>query len=364
MPPRGVTKELAEHLWVPFISTEQPLLTLFMDIIAPAHGGPWPPLLLFHGWHQDLTSQRERGRILARHGFCVLNLNLRGRACTVGVPDANGWEIRDAADAVQAARRDFPQLCAEHLPPRAFGASGGGGNVYALIGKCPDLLSAAVVWCGIGDYARWFEWNESGQYRDEMQSWIAPQPRDFPEAYLARSGIAVASNRLCPLLVVHGREDDCVPVDQARAYVAAQKALQAPPLLQYVELPTMGHQFPDEPYLAQAAAFLLRHNRPVYVEPRGRYIVAGFLKTHYFEVRWDHVGLMGHVDLDLRRRRLFLHGPSGGAAQVRLAGSIKSPALVPPAPRECRLLSTRQEAGWTVIDVQTNGQACRLQWKV
>ena len=360
---RGSTKELAEHLWVAFTGSEQPLLTLFMDVFAPAHGGPWPPLLLFHGWHEDLTAQRERGRALARRGFCVLNLNLRGRAATVGLPDVNGWEVRDAADAVQVARRDFPQLCAEHLSPRAFGASGGGGNVYALVGKCPDLLSAAVVWCGISDYARWFEWNEAGQYRDEMQRWIAGRPRDFPEAYMARAGIAVASNRLCPLLVVHGRDDDSIPVDQAKAYVAAQKSRKVPPLFQYVELPSVGHQIPDDPHLAKSADFLLRHDRPVYVEPRGRYVVAGFLKTHYFEVRWDHVGLMGHVDLDLRRRRLFLHCPSGSAAQVRLAGQIKSPTLVAPAPKECKLLSVRQEAGWTVLDVQTHGQACRLQWK-
>ena len=274
---RGSSKELAEHLWVAFTASEQPLLTLFMDVLAPAHGGPWPPLLLFHGWHEDLTAQRDRARALARRGFCVLNLNLRGRAATVGLPDANGWEVRDAADAVQVARRDFPQLCAEHLPPRAFGAAGGGGNVYALVGKCPDLLSAAVVWGGVSDYAQWFEWNEAGQYRDEMQRWIASSPRDFPEAYMARAGIAVAPNRLCPLLVMHGRDDDCVPVDQAKAYVAAQKSRKVPPLFQYIELRSVGHQIPDDPHLVKSADFLLRHDRPVYVEPRGRYVVAGFL---------------------------------------------------------------------------------------
>ena len=183
---RGVPKELAEHLLVPFSSGERPLLTLFMDLFAPAHGGPWPPLFLFHGWHQDLTSQRERARYFALRGFCVLNLNLRGRLNTVGEPDANGWEIRDPIDALHVARLRYPQLCSETLPPRAFGASGGGGNVYALVGKCPDLLSAAVAWCGVSNYASWFEWNEGGNYRDEMARWIGRDPREVPEAYASR----------------------------------------------------------------------------------------------------------------------------------------------------------------------------------
>ena len=362
--PRGVPKELAEHLLVALSSSERPLITLFMDVLAPAHGGPWPPLLLFHGWHQDLTATRERAKFFAARGFCVLNLNLRGRCGTVGEPDASGWELRDATDALAAARRDYPQLCAEALPPRAFGASGGGGNVDALVGKCPDLLAAAVAWCGVSDYARWFQWNEAGQYRDEMQRWIAPNPREFPEAYASRSGLTVAPNRLCPLLAVHGQEDDSVPVEQSRAYAAAQKGQKDGPLFEYQELPGVAHGIPEDPYLAQAADFLTRHNRPVYVPPRGRYVVAGFFKTHYFEVRWDHVGLVGNLDLDLRRRRLFLECPSTTAAQVRLAGPVRNPELLSPAPKGSRLLAVRQEAGWTILDLQLHGQACGLRWKV
>ena len=101
-------RELAEHLFVPFVSSERPLIALYMNVVAPAHGGPWPPLLLFHGWHQDLTNERNRSSAIAAHGFCVLNMNLRGRYGTVGTPDANGWEIRDSVDALQAVKRTFP----------------------------------------------------------------------------------------------------------------------------------------------------------------------------------------------------------------------------------------------------------------
>jgi acetyl esterase/lipase len=355
-------KELAEHLMKAFSSSERPLVTLYMDVFAPAHGGPWPPLLHFHGWHGDLTVQRDRARALAAMGWCVLNLNLRGRCGTVGEPDANGWELRDAVDALQAARRDFPQLCSESLPARAFGASGGGGNVYALLGKCPDLLSAAAVWCGISDYARWFEWNEAGNYRDEMQRWIAPNPREFPEAYQSRSGLTVAHNRICPLLVMHGQDDDSVPVGQARAYAEAQKK-DAPPF-QYRELAGVGHGIPGDPYLAEVSEFLLRHAKPVYVPPMGRYVVAGFLRTHYFEVHWDHRGLVGNLEVDLRRRRVHLECQSTQAAQVRLAGPVRVAELLVPTPRNCRLLSVRQEAGWSIVDLQLHGQRCGLRWKV
>ncbi|MBI3829697.1 MAG: prolyl oligopeptidase family serine peptidase [Planctomycetes bacterium] len=362
---RGNAKELAEHLLVPFVSSERPLLTLFMDVFAPAHGGPWPPLFMFHGWHQDLTHQRERSRLLAARGFCALNLNLRGRCATVGTPDANGWEVRDAVDALQSARRNFPQLCDEGLPPRAFGASGGGGNVYALAGKCPDLLSAAVAWCGVADYTMWYDWNEAGNYRDEMERWIGKNPRDCAEAYQSRSGVTVAANRICPLNVLHGIDDDCVPIAQARAYAAAaRKAPKGAPPLEYRELPNTGHGIPDEHNLAKAAEFLHCNGAAVHVPQRRNWVVAGFLKTHYFEVQWDHVSLVGHMDIDLRRRRITLECPSSKAAQVRLAGPVKEVEIQPPSPKACRVISVRMESGWSVIDLQTHGQPVGLRWSV
>lgn len=363
----GISKELAEHLMVPYASGERPLITLYMDVIAPAHGGPWPAVLVFHGWHQNLTHAREKARYLAARGFCALNLNLRGRCDTVGEPDANGWELRDAFDALRFARHGFPQLCAQTLPPRAFGASGGGGNVYALIGKCPDLLSAAVVFCGVSDYAAWYEGDKAGEFRDEMDVWIGRGTKLHEEAYRARAGLTVAPNRACPLCVFHGAKDDRVPVEHARRYAAAQKKdarkSRDLPFFQYHELPGAGHDIPNEPHLAKAVDFLRRHDEPVYVPPRGRWVVAGFLKTHFFEVRWDHVGLVGHLDLDQRRRRLHLDCPSSNAAQVRLAGSIKHPELQAPVPRGCRVLSQRQEAGWTILDLQLHGQPVAVRWK-
>ncbi len=361
----NIPKELAEHRFVPYVSSERPLITLYMDVVSPARGGPWPPLLLFHGWHQDLTAQRDRASALAAHGFCVLNLNLRGRYGTVGRPDANGWEIRDAVDAVDAARRNFPQLCAGTLPPRAFGGSGGGGNVLALVGKCPDFLASAVAWCGISDYAAWWEWNEQGNYRDEMEPWIGGTPQDNREGYASRSGITVAPNRMCPLLVLHGKEDECVPVLHAKQYRdVVQQQVGETPLFECRELEDTPHKIPDEPHLDDSCAFLLEHSKPVYVPQRGRWIVAGFLKTHYFEAQWDHIGLVGTLDLDLRRRRLYLECPSTTAAQIRLAGPVSEPELLSPIAPRCRILSLRQEAGWSVIDLQLHGQKLGMRWKV
>jgi hypothetical protein len=155
-----------------------------------------------------------------------------------------------------------------------------------------------------------------------------------------------------------------VPIEQGQGYAHATRLLGAhAALLKFTALEGVGHEIPEEPHLADSCEFLLQHAKPVYIPQRGHWFVAGYLKSHYFEIFWDHVGLVGEVEVDLRRRKLNLKCPSSGAAQVRLAGHVTEPRLSSPDAKGCRILATRHEAGWTIIDLQMHGQSVGLRWK-
>lgn len=43
--------------------------------------------------------------------------------------------------------------------------------------------------CGITDYAVWYEQDEIGEFRDELDIWIGCSPDDDAMAYRSRSGL-------------------------------------------------------------------------------------------------------------------------------------------------------------------------------
>ncbi|HEU5269231.1 MAG TPA: hypothetical protein VFU36_04840, partial [Jatrophihabitans sp.] len=64
----------------------------------------------------------------------------------------------------------------------------------------------------------------------------------------------------CPVLIAHGRLDDRIPVDQARAIVSAITSGSSAARLRYLELPDRGHAVlsphPDDDVLRAAIALL------------------------------------------------------------------------------------------------------------
>lgn len=281
-------------------SSIQPDLILSAEFYVPAE--PKPLCLFFHGWHMTAAASSKQGYMtnLTPH-FFVVNVDMRGRAGKPGKPDANGFELIDALDALSFARQTWPQAINTNEAPRLIGGSGGGGNALALAGKAPDIFSAGATWAGMTDYALWYEGDARGRYQDEMNAkgWIGGAPADNPAGYRARGGLYLVENELTPLLVIHGRKDGAVPIIHAEKYKAKAEQL-GKKQIQFL-FNDRGHaseQWPD------MIAHLKAYSQAPVLPKEGALRVHSFVACQTFWLILDDPGKMGTANyrLDAKKR--------------------------------------------------------------
>jgi pimeloyl-ACP methyl ester carboxylesterase len=288
-------------------------------------------LLWMHGWHGNVKSgHKDNVKSTADERFFRISPEMRGRGDSNGIPDANGWELQDAVDALSAGRTLYSQSVSD-VAPSLQGGSGGGGNVLGILGKFPDLFAGAVCECGVSDYALWYANDSVGEFRDEMEDagWIGGNPHTNPEAYLSRGGRTTAQNLLTPLLLLHGIADLRVPFAQAEAYLDAICRHGKEELVKLLSFPGVG--VPDHfgGMTAEMSALrqvrtkehLHRHSQPPEIPSSGTFIVAGYLRSRPFEVCLESVDQVALLQYDLAAERFSLQAPSCTAARVRMRGS-------------------------------------------
>lgn len=302
------------------------LYASFAPLPAPA-----PIRIWMHGWHGNVKSGHRDNVIPPPDSpFFEVCPEMRGRGDSGGKPDANGFELQDAVDAIAAARDFYPEFVA-HGAPHVLGGSGGGGNVLGLVGKFPDLLASAVCECGIADYALWYEGDQAGEFRDELNEggWIGGDPLTNAEAYLSRGGRTTAMNLLTPLLLIHGDADPRVPVTQARAYRDAALHHGKAGLVACREFAGVGSpnhfdgMTADMQRLHQTlvARHHATHRQAPVLPEAGMMVVAGFLRTKRFEVLLENINQVALLHYDLSGGSFELSAPSCSVASIRSCGS-------------------------------------------
>lgn len=290
---------------------------------------PAPLLLHMHGWHGNVKFGHDDNLAPPAHAACFrVQPEMRGRGDSSGRPDANGRELMDAVDALDAARALWPEWVCPATGPHLHGGSGGGGNVFAMVGKFPDLFASAIAECGISDYGVWFEGDDAGEFRDEMQDegWIGGTPADNPEGYLSRGGRTTARNLLTPLLVVHGEGDLRVPVHQSRLYLDAARAAGRGDLVESLIFEGVGGRAhlefltaeQDSQRQSKTASHRENHTRPPTIPRSGTFVVAGYLVTKFFRVFLEETGQVALLDYDLAEKNFSLRAPSCRTAQIIL----------------------------------------------
>jgi uncharacterized protein len=187
-----------------------------------------PGLVLCHGFPSGPRGAATAGitypelgeRLTRETGWAVLTFNFRGTGASSGDFSIDGWRA-DVAAAVDvlAARDDLSGIS-------LAGASTGGALAVVHAADDPRIRGVAIL----GSPATLRHWvrDPSAFLVHARNIGIIRDPRFPPDPVAWAAAIAeldplAAAARLAPrsLLIVHGSDDEVVPISDARAYAAA-----------------------------------------------------------------------------------------------------------------------------------------------
>lgn len=198
---------------------------LHLDVFQPAPkgSGPSPAVILIHGggWTEfDKSTMRRMGEFLARSGFVAFAVDYR-----LFNGKENPWpaQLDDVQRAVRWVRANAATY---HVNPSRVGAFGhsAGGQLAALLGmketrdnSDPALahyssrVQAVVDVSGPTDFTRDHE-SEAAF----LTNFLGTDYAKHPEVWQGASPAFHAAKYDAPFLIVHGTEDQDVPISQAQ----------------------------------------------------------------------------------------------------------------------------------------------------
>ena len=201
-----------------FLHTPQDAQPPMPAIVLP-HGGPTAQTL--NGWN-------PLSQYLVSRGFAVFEPNFRG---STGYGTEFQWLNRhdlgggDLKDVVAGA--DWLRRTGRASSLGVAGASYGGFLALGAVCRYPEHWRAAVSWAG------WSDFTFDKRDRPDMQAFaerLMGKYSDNPAKFHERSPINHVSSVSCPILLLHGKRDPRVPVDQSTrmrdALLSAGKACE------------------------------------------------------------------------------------------------------------------------------------------
>jgi dipeptidyl aminopeptidase/acylaminoacyl peptidase len=216
-------------------------------LVVDIHGGP--SLAFHHSW--DMTW----AELLTGAGYAVLMPNPRGGAGRgqafgrANLGDPAGAEFADieagVAHCVAAGLADPGRVA-------AIGASYG-GYLTAWAIALGGQFRCGVVIAGISDLVSVRGTANNAPFYDYL---LQGRPADQPARYLDRSPVTRLSAASSPALILHGREDRCVPVSQAEELYAGLREFGIP--AEFVSYPREGHQATEPAHVADQRERILR----------------------------------------------------------------------------------------------------------
>ncbi len=219
------------------------------DLRLPDGEGPHPVAVVIHGgfWRAPYTRDTTAALAvdLARRGFASWNVEYRRVGCGGGVPET--------LDDLVAALAHLDTLDAPLDLDRTTAIGHSAGGHLALWSAGTGAVSAAVSLCGVAELA---EAARAGIGQAAASEFVGGMPEERPEAYALADPLARLPTGVRQVLV-HGVEDDQVPIEQSRRYAAAARAAGDP--VELIELEGVGHFEPIDPRSeawARAAAAL------------------------------------------------------------------------------------------------------------
>lgn len=181
-----------------------------LPLIMLPHGGP-------HGIRDSLRSVDSDAKVLAEHGYAVLQPNFRGSGgfgLSFEQAGYRNWGLRmidDMTDGVQHLIKtklvDGNRVC-------SYGASYGGYAALMSAIREPDLYKCTVGFVGVYDLNLMFTKGDIAD-RDAGQLYLEKVLGKDPAQLNAQSPVHNLDKLKAPVFIIHGEEDKRVPLIQA-----------------------------------------------------------------------------------------------------------------------------------------------------
>jgi len=233
----------------------------FGDLYVPNEPGPHPIVILIHGgyWRAryGLDLMNSLAEDLAKRGFAAWNIEYR----RVGNP-GGGWPgtFLDVALATDYLRKLAPSYALDLQRVVPIGHSAGGHLALWLAARphiplfaqhsplagsqlpddkeetaSPQALAGAISLAGVVDLEMAWRLHLSN---DAVVELLGGNISDVPERYVAASPATLLPLGV-PQVLIHGTNDDSVPIQLSQAYANAARTLNDP--LTYIELEGVDH---------------------------------------------------------------------------------------------------------------------------
>lgn len=201
-------------------------------MIVVIHGGP-------HG--QQGSAFTLRNQVYAARGWAVLQVNYRGsigygQAFADGVfRDQDGDEAQDVLYGVNAALRRYPWIDRNRLGVEGVSY---GGQLSAWLITQTRIFKAAIPTAAIINLVSYNYTTYYNQY-EEMEYGYRPHQMDVMDELWKRSPLRYVARAATPTLLIHGENDNDVPISEAEQFYIALKDVGVETV--FVRYPREGH---------------------------------------------------------------------------------------------------------------------------
>lgn len=212
-------------------------------LIVSIHGGP-------HG--QQGPALNFRNQVYATHGFATLMVNYRGstgygqKFADAVFRDQNGDEGNDVLYAVSAAIRRYPWIDRDRM-----GIEGGsyGGQLTEWLITQTNMFKAAIPAAAIANLISYNYMTYYNQY--EAMEWGAyPHQDDLMNILWERSALKHVAAAHTPTMLLHGENDNDVPIAEAEQFYIALKDVGTEAVM--VRYPREGHGLQEIKHIIDA----------------------------------------------------------------------------------------------------------------